>query len=185
MDLAGFYSLMAVTCFTLVGLWWTVVERHPEWKADPAHRQLAGGVYLSFLLPGLMSTFAQVDSTNPLLWRSSFAVAAVVGLTSTLQLVRADRGSSGSFRRVRWLGAVVYLAILAVALHPPLAASLGATPLQAAAIGLILLIVMGHGLTWEFMMEPDLAVRGEPDLAVRGEPEVDARPPQDLDGPAR
>ena len=27
MDLAGFYSLMAVTCFTLVGLWWTVVER--------------------------------------------------------------------------------------------------------------------------------------------------------------
>ena len=54
MDLAGFYSLMAVTCFTLVGLWWTVVERHPEWKRDAKARRLAGGVYLSFLLPLLI-----------------------------------------------------------------------------------------------------------------------------------
>lgn len=40
MQLADFYSLMAITCFTLVGLWWTVVERHPEWKADPTRRMV-------------------------------------------------------------------------------------------------------------------------------------------------
>lgn len=26
MDLTTFYALMSVTCFTLVGLWWTAIE---------------------------------------------------------------------------------------------------------------------------------------------------------------
>lgn len=155
MDLAAFYTLMSVTCFTLVGLWWTVIERHPEWKGDPARRKLAGGVYLSFLLPGLMSTFAQVDAGNPVVWRTSFAVAAVVGLATTLRLVSVDRsGHLGLFRRFRWLVAVLYGLVLLLAVVPPVAALVGATPLQAASIALILLVVMGHGLTWEFMMEP-------------------------------
>ena len=124
MDLASFYSLMAVTCFTLVGLWWTVVERHPDWRTDRTSRRLAGGVYLSFLLPGLMSTFAQVDTGNPLVWRGSFAVAAVVGLVSTIQLVTVDRvGPRGPFRRLRWLVALVYLAILLLAVVPAVAAT--------------------------------------------------------------
>jgi hypothetical protein len=156
MDLADFYSLMSITCFTLVGLWWTVVEKHTPWKTDRRRRRLAGGVYLSFLLPGLMSTFAQVDAGNPLVWRTSFALAAVVGVVTTLQLVSVDRGTHrGPFRRFRWLVAAVYGVILALAAVPPLAGLLGATPLQAASIALILLVVMAHGLTWEFMMEPD------------------------------
>ena len=56
MDLSTFYGLMATTCFTLVGLWWTVVERHKSWKTDLRRRRLAGGTYLSFLLPGLMAS---------------------------------------------------------------------------------------------------------------------------------
>ena len=156
MDLAAFYSLMAITCFTLVGLWWTVVERHPEWKSDVRRRKLAGGVYLSFLLPGLMSTFAQVDAGNPLIWRSSFTVAAVVGFANTWPLLRIDRSATrGPFRRFRWLVLVIYGVIVAVALFPSVAQVAGATALQSAAIALILLIVLAHGLAWEFMMEPD------------------------------
>ena len=60
MDLSTFYALMSATCFTLVGLWWTVIERRPEWREEPRLRRLAGGTYLSFLLPGLMSMFAQI-----------------------------------------------------------------------------------------------------------------------------
>ncbi|MCA0296761.1 MAG: hypothetical protein LCH96_15895 [Actinobacteria bacterium] len=162
MDLADFYSLMSITCFTLVGLWWTVVERHPEWKEDRTRRRLAGGVYLSFLLPGLMSTFAQVDAGNPLVWRTSFSVAAVIGLVTTLRLVSLERGEGyqGLFRRFRWLVALVYAVILLLALVPPVASVVGGTPLQAASIALILLVVMAHGLTWEFMMEPEDAGTG-------------------------
>jgi hypothetical protein len=163
MDLADFYSLMSITCFTLVGLWWTVVERHPEWKGDRGRRKLAGGVYLSFLLPGLMSTFAQVDSGNPLVWRTSFSIAALIGMVTTLRLVSVERGMGyqGLFRRFRWLVAVVYAVILLLSLVPPVAALVGGTPLQAASIALILLVVMAHGLTWEFMMEPDDPGTGE------------------------
>ncbi len=157
MDLADFYSLMSITCFTLVGLWWTVVERHPDWKRSRSRRKLAGGVYLSFLLPGLMSTFAQVDAGNPLVWRTSFSVAALIGMVTTLRLVSVERGMGlqGLFRRFRWLVAVVYAVILVLAAAPPVAGLVGGTPLQAASIALILLVVMAHGLTWEFMMEPD------------------------------
>lgn len=155
MELAAFYSLMAITCFTLVGLWWTVVERHPDWKTDRRSRKLAGGVYLSFLLPGLMSTFAQVDAGNPLIWRSSFTVAALVGLVSTWPLLKLDAGPRrGPFRRFRWLVLVIYLVIVLLGLVPGVVAVTGGTPLQAASIALILLVVMAHGLAWEFLMEP-------------------------------
>ena len=154
MDLSGFYSLMAVTCFTLVGLWWTVIERHPEWKADRLRRRLAGGVYLSFLLPGLMSTFAQVDAGNPLIWRSSFTIAAVVGAVNSVRLLGADRNPQrGPFRRFRWLVVIIYAVIALLGAFPSVAALFGTAPLQAAAIALILLVVLAHGLAWEFMME--------------------------------
>jgi hypothetical protein len=160
MSLADFYSLMAVTCFTLVGLWWAVVERHPEWKFDPRRRSLAGGVYLSFLIPGLMSTFAQVDAGNPLVWRTSFSVAALIGMITTLRLVSIDRHMiKGPFRRFRWLVAVVYGVIVLLAAVPPLAGLIGLTPLQAASIALILLVVLAHGITWEFMMEVPVTPR--------------------------
>lgn len=158
MDLAAFYSLMAVTCFTLVGLWWTVVERHPEWKRDRHSRRLAGGVYLSFLLPGLMSTFAQIDPGNPVIWRVSFGVTAVFGLVTTLAVLQIDRGATrGPFRRHRWLVCVLYLLILVLGVFPTVAGLIGLTPLQAAALALVALIILGHGLAWEFMMEPDPA----------------------------
>ena len=156
MDLADFYSLMAVTCFTLVGLWWTVVERHPDWKTEPRLRRLAGGVYLSFLLPGLMSTFAQVDQGNPLMWRVSFGLTSIVGLVTTVAMVRVDsQGLRGPFRRHRWLVGVLYALVLTLGVFPSLAGLVGLTPLQAASLVLIALIVLGHGLAWEFMMEPE------------------------------
>ena len=37
---------------------------------------------------------------------------------------------------------------------PELAGFLGATPLQVASVLLILLVLLAHGLTWEFLMEP-------------------------------
>ena len=90
MDLSTFYALMSVTCFTLVGLWWTAIEKHDEWRTDPRLRRLAGGTYLSFLLPGVMSMMSQVNPDNPLMWRISFGVTSIVGLVSSIQLVAVE-----------------------------------------------------------------------------------------------
>ncbi|QLQ16973.1 MAG: hypothetical protein HZY73_16420 [Micropruina sp.] len=164
MDLTSFYSLMGATCFTLVGLWWTVVERHPRWKSDPQRRKLAGGTYLSFLLPGLMSTLATIAPDAPLVWRITFALTAVVGLASTITLIRVETGATpaGPFRRHRWLVALVYVLIFVLGVFPEVARALGSSPIQVAGVLLVLLIVLAHGLTWEFMMEPDETVPAPP-----------------------
>ena len=96
--------------------------------------------------------------SNPLVWRSSFGVAAVVGLVNTWPLLGLDRQAArGPFRRFRWVVCVIYLVIVLLAVFPVLAGLTGGTPLQAAAVALILLVVMAHGLAWEFMMEDTTA----------------------------
>ena len=162
MDLSGFYALMAGTSFTLVGLWWTVIQKHPDWKSSPQKRRLAGGTYVSFLLPGLMATLAQISPDTPLLWRFSFSASAVVGLWSTTSLLKGDQGPTrGPFRRLRWIVMVIYLAILVLGIAPELVRAAGLKPLAVGSILLVLLIVLAHGLTWEFMMEPDEPARAE------------------------
>ena len=163
MDLTTFYALMSVTCFTLVGLWWTAIEKHDEWRADQRLRRLAGGTYLSFLLPGVMSMMAQVNPDNPLMWRISFGATSIVGLVTSVKLVAVEsRGHVGPFRRFRWLAPVVYAAIVVLGVFPGLAALFGATPLQVASVLLMLLVLLAHGLTWEFLMEPDARTSVQP-----------------------
>ena len=153
MDLSTFYAVVAGTCFTLVGLWWNVVERRPDWLADPHLRRLVGGVYVSFLLPALMSLFAQIDPSEPLIWRITFVIASAVGAWSTPEPdPRRPQGHfPGLIRRHRWLVAVVYGLIAVLGVVPELAGNFGLTPPQAAAFLLVLLVVLAHALTWEFM----------------------------------
>lgn len=157
MELGTFYALFSATCFTLVGLWWNVIERRPDWSRNPAHRRMAGGIYLSFLLPGLMGLLAQVSPLTPWMWRGTFAVVAAVGCWATVRLVRADVTASlaGPFSRNRWILLVAYGLIVVLAVFPDSVGRMGLTPLQVAAILLIVIVLIGHGLTWEFMARPD------------------------------
>ncbi|REJ04942.1 hypothetical protein DY023_11850 [Microbacterium bovistercoris] len=155
MDLSTFYALFSTTCFTLTGLWWNVVRAHREWAADPSMRRTIGGIYLSFLLPALMGLFAQVGGTdNPLIWRLTFVVIAVVGGISMLRLVsqaRADRTPT----TVRWLQVgtvIVYAGIAVIGIAPQLAAPLGLSGVQVEALLLIVLVALGHALVWRFMV---------------------------------
>ncbi|MEP7333095.1 MAG: hypothetical protein ABI692_13505 [Terracoccus sp.] len=47
MNVSTFYALFSATCFTLVGLWWGVVQRDIRWVRDPAQRRAIVGVYLA------------------------------------------------------------------------------------------------------------------------------------------
>lgn len=156
MDVSTFYALFSATCFTLLGLWWSVVQRHEDWLRVPATRSVVGGVYLSFLLPALMGLFAQVGGVEtPAIWRTSFVVVAVVGCVSTLRLLRAQGGvsaMSGPLMRHQWVIAVAYALVAVIGAAPELVSPLQITPIQAEAILLILLVVMAHGLVWEFMV---------------------------------
>lgn len=154
MDVSTFYALFSATCFTLVGLWWNVVRGHPEWLSDPQLRHVVGGIYISFLLPALMGLFAQVGGMEtPEIWRASFVVLAVIGCVSILRLTGRTRPDGSSlFLTLAQAGAALCYALIAVVgARPELADIVSLKPIQAEAVLLILLVVLGHGLVWRFM----------------------------------
>jgi hypothetical protein len=153
MDINTFYAVTSATCFTLVGLWWSVVKDKTEWLKDEATRRLAGGVYASFLIPALMSLGAQVGGDVRLVWQLVFILASLAGIVSTTRLILATRQAHprGAFSRNRWVVPLLYLFVLWFALFPDSAAFLGLKPLQVEGLLLCTLILIAHILTWEFM----------------------------------
>jgi hypothetical protein len=157
-DLNLFYALFSATCFTLVGLWWTVIQERPGWMHDPDLRRSVGGVYLTFLLPALMGLFAQVGGTEtPGVWRISFVVVAAIGAASTLGLLARSRDSGRSLVASRVVTIALYVMIAVIGMAPELATHVDLKPIEAEALLLILLVVMGHATVWRFMIENPLA----------------------------
>jgi hypothetical protein len=152
MDVSTFYALFSATCFALLGFWWSLLQGHPQWLRDPATRSAVGGVYLSFLLPGLMGLFAQVGTagTTPV-WRSSFVIIAVVGLVTTLRALPHSRRPGMDDRANRVAAVVLYALVAVVGVFPEVAERFDLTGIQGEAILLILLVVLAHGLVWRFM----------------------------------
>lgn len=156
MDTNTFYAVTAATCFTLVGLWWSVVKSRPEWLAKEDTRRLAGGVYASFLIPGLMSLAAQIGGTTPFVWQLVFMIAAGAGIVFSSQLIRVTRAANpkGAFSRNSWAVPTLYGLVLFFAIFPGLARVFGLAPLQLEALLLSGLILVAHMLAWEFMTAP-------------------------------
>lgn len=153
-DLSTFYALFSATCFTLVGLWWNVIHDRPGWMTDPGMRRAVGGVYLTFLLPAVMGLFAQVGGTEtPGIWRASFVVVAVIGALSTLALLARSRDAGRSVTASRVAGIAVWVLIAIIGVAPELAKHISLKPIEAEAILLILLVVLGHVTVWRFMIE--------------------------------
>jgi len=156
MDVTAFYSIVAGTCFTLVGLWWNVVQSHKEWFEDQTTRSLTAGVYASFLIPGVMSLGAQVSGTSQIIWQIVFVLAAATGMVSTLRLINKTQSANaiGLFRRNHWAVVVLYGLVILFGIAPGLGTALtGMQPLQVEGILLVILIIIAHGLAWEFMTE--------------------------------
>jgi len=153
MDISTFYAVTAATCFTLVGLWWSVVKDHREWLADEATKRMAGGVYASFLIPALMSMGAQIGSEGTIIWNLVFIVAGVAGIRYTTQLIKKTKSAAanGPFSRNRWALPLLYGIVIFFAIFPSVAGIVGLKALQVEGLLLCILILIAHMLAWEFM----------------------------------
>ena len=154
MDISTFYALFSATCFTLLGLWWNVLQLNSAWIGHIDERRAVGGVYLTFLLPALMGLFAQVGGTEtPSIWRVSFIVVAIVGCYSTLRLIGVLRTASDKQPLGKYVATlVIYLLVALIGAYPEIAEPFDMRPVQMEAILLILLVLVGHGLVWDFMV---------------------------------
>ena len=150
-------------CLELALLWsvcggeWYSSTR--DWLKHDDTRAFAGGIYLSFLIPGVMSLIAMVSGDNKIHLAGNLCHRRRAGhvLHDQLDLenARLTTGPIGPFRRYRWIVIVLYLLVLIFGAFPELAKPLNLLPLQVESILLALLILIAHGLTWEFMTQPE------------------------------
>ncbi len=152
MDINTFYAVTAATCFTLVGLWWSVVKDKSDWFRDEAKKRMAGGVYASFLIPALMSLAAQVGSDRSIIWQGAFVFTSLAGMSFSSKLISLTRQTNpnGAFSKYSWLVPVLYGIVLFFAIFPRLAFLFGLQPFQLEGLLLCGLILCAHMLAWEF-----------------------------------
>jgi hypothetical protein len=152
MDTNTFYAVTSATCFTLVGLWWSVVKDKAEWFRDEAKKRLASGVYASFLIPAVMSLAAQIGVDSQLIWRRVFVIASGVGFIYSSRLIKLTRAANpnSAFSQNSWVVPVLYGFILFFAVFAGLPRLVGLQALQLEALLLSGLILCAHMLAWEF-----------------------------------
>jgi len=157
-----FYQTVAQLSFTLLGLWWLVLQtKYSEWIHDRLRRRMATNITLYFLLPGSMSLLALLATNSRLLWQVSFIIAAVIGAVTAILFLRDALKSQWhnpmSIRIISLasgLGLALYILVIIVALVPDTFRSLGTTPLTVAGVGVTLLVIVGVTLAWTYFVEP-------------------------------
>ncbi len=161
MDLTAFYATISGVGFTLLGLWWVVVDKHPEWFSSRVTAQMAYVVSLQFMLPAATSVLSMVAPAQPLVWRVVFALMGLVGIGATVLVARSiPRGMRRSARLALVVGAPVYAAVILVAVFPSIAAPLGFSGLQTEAFLIALILLLGLHAVWFF------TYRAGPDTSI-------------------
>ena len=156
-DLDAFYRALATVSFTLLGLWWVVVNaRYGRGAGAADERRHATGVVLFFLLPGVMCLIASINSELAALWRFAFGACALIGIVEIALYLSSEGVRTAAGRALRLAGLVLYALIALVASAPSLVAEsgIGLRPPEVASILLVLLLFVGANLVWLGLTEP-------------------------------
>ena len=147
--MADFYSTVAQASFTLLALYWVLLQlRHDEWFRDAAYRRSAYDVSLYFLLPGMMSLLSLLAVEQTWIWRASFVLFGTVGLAESL-LMMARRGQLQTAGVLVWVAdlasaaAYGFAVLIAVWTDFPQDIGLDLRPLEAEGIVIATLLVLG------------------------------------------
>ncbi len=154
-----FYTTVSTVSFTLLGLWWVVVQARASLWQNEGHRRMAYAISLHFLLPGVMSVLSLVAPEVGWLWRASFALAGAIGLVGAVYFIRTVREEHDCPRIVRvveWVVIPVYAIVTLIALAPDAVRGLGLelSPIQIEGIILAILIFLGVQGAWVLLVEP-------------------------------
>lgn len=157
----AFYQTVATFSFTLLGLWWGVLQlRHADWVNDLTKRRMAYSVHLAFVVPGVMSLGAQTAGDIKIIWRLVFIVAGLLGIVAAIFLISSTSGanaSSGWFTRYgRWFSVLLYAIVVLVAFVPNFTAVFGPNikPLQIEGLLFTVIVFLGVGLAWDYLAQP-------------------------------
>jgi hypothetical protein len=100
-----------------------------------------------------------ISAEHPALWRLAFGIAGAIGAAEVvLSLLRASREPRRERRGQQLLAFTFpfYIAIVAIAIHPTLAANIGIhlKPLETEAVVVSVLLFLGINYAWLLFIEP-------------------------------
>jgi hypothetical protein len=145
----SFYSSVAQASFTLLGLWWVVLQiRYGPWMRNVRVRRAVYDISLYFLLPGMMSLMSLLAADVSTIWRVSFTVAGVAGALEAILSLATTRGHDSPTRLVEignWASLVLYPAVAAIAIRRTIPNEIGIQlhPLEAEGILVAALLTLG------------------------------------------
>jgi hypothetical protein len=151
-----FYQALAGTSFTLLGLWFGIVQfAHGGWRIDPRQHRAGLHVALHFFLPGMASLASMLAAgvAGGFIWRSTFVVTGLIGLVEAVSFLRLRLEAVALPSRIlRSLDPVLYAAMVVVACVPPGLHAL--TPLQLAGMATGGVFLVGLCFMWLAFAEP-------------------------------
>lgn len=154
-----FYQTMAQLCFTLLGLWWLVLQtKYAEWNGVANRRRLITNISLYFMLPGSMSLMALLSPQLRYLWQAAFLLASAVGAGFTAAVIaklRTDRVYPLA-PALNWIGVALYALVAvgsALALAPGLFDEFGVPPLALTGLLLACVVVLGVVMAWGYFVQ--------------------------------
>jgi hypothetical protein len=156
-----FYTTVAGASFTLLGLWWVVLQvRHEEWMRTRAGRTLGYDVTLFFLFPGAMSLLSLVSGDTTIIWQVGFIIASIlggVGALIAIFLLLNDRlipGKHPILVGTHMATVVIYTLVIVFAWDPNLPSDLGwqVKPLQVEGILLTALLMLALNFAYVMLV---------------------------------
>lgn len=160
MDQSAFYGVMSAINFTLLGLWWVAVkDRIDLGDGSTSFQRMAYFVSLQFAIPATVALLAQVAPTTPQVWRTSFALAGIVGVVGVLMLTYELSRHSDPMVLAKVfavLSVPIYALVVIVALSPKVVADAGFSlaPIEAEGLMLAILAFLGVQEAWFIHMTP-------------------------------
>jgi hypothetical protein len=138
-----FYQALSGVSFTLLGLWFGVLQfAHGGWRSDPARHRATLHIALHFFLPGTMAlgSLLSGDSDGGLLWRVAFVLGGVIGCAESVTFLLVRSGVPGlGVQVLRLLDPLLYALVVVVAFVPGPVGVLAPRQLEGVLTGLLFL----------------------------------------------
>lgn len=168
---AAFYQTLTGVSFTLLGLWFAVMQfSHGRWRSDPARHRTTLHIAMHFFLPGVLGLSSLLGSSagSGLVWRVTFAAGGMIGLVESITYLRRHRIPLGAPARVlRLASPVLWVLVIIASMLPTRAGALTSLQIEGMAVGLV--FICGLCYVWLAFAEREV----QPD---RPEGQFDGRP---------
>ena len=144
----GFYASLAGICFTLLGLWWVVVQfKYELFMSSQSMRLTAYVACMHFLAPGVIALVAVLSSQEASIWRFGSLAGSLLGLlASGLALRSADLTRAQRVEEIALL--VLFMVMLALSFVTT--ELFGLKPILVEALINIGVVVLGVQYAWQF-----------------------------------